>query len=107
MDSWNELQKAFELGLIHKDKEPEPIEYRLHYDKDGRITMCSMQNHPENNQYLVVSKSEYENYWLYKIENNQLITLTTPNGSNMKPMEKKIYEKSSFPKHAAILKTHE
>ena len=21
MDSWNELQKAFELGLIHKDKE--------------------------------------------------------------------------------------
>lgn len=107
MDSWNELLKAFELGLIHKDKEPEPIEYRLHYDQNGRITMCSMQNHPENTQYLVVSKQEYENYWMYKIDKGQLVVIQNNIGLHMKPMERKIYEKSSFPKHAAILKEHE
>jgi len=50
----------------------EAIEYRIHYDADGRITMCSMQQHPVSEQYLVVSKQEYDNYFKYIVVNNKL-----------------------------------
>ena len=106
MDSWNELIKAFELGLI-TDKEPEPTEYRLHYDDNGKIIMCSSQNHPTDTNYLVVSETEYKNYFRYKIEDRQLVEIKTENKFYLKPMEKIVYEKNSFPKHAAILKDHE
>ena len=56
MDSWSELIKAFETGLIIPEKEPEPIEYRLHYDDTGRITLCSMQNHPTDTKYIAVTE---------------------------------------------------
>ena len=41
----------------------DPLEYRIHYDEFGNITMCSMQQHPENSQYLVVDKETYDNYF--------------------------------------------
>jgi len=46
---------------------PDPIEYRFHYDNLGNITMCSMQNHPASEQYLVVDQKTYENYTHYRI----------------------------------------
>jgi len=46
---------------------PDPIEYRFHYDNLGNITMCSMQNHPVSEQYLVVDQKTYENYTQYRI----------------------------------------
>lgn len=59
-----EFLKAFsELKPIIE----EPIEYRIHYDDTGHITMCSMQNHPENTQYLVVTKELYDNYSRYYV----------------------------------------
>lgn len=46
---------------------PDPIEYRLHYNEFGDITMCSMQNHPESEQYLVVDQEVYDNYTKYRV----------------------------------------
>lgn len=50
----------------------DPIEYRFHYNDDGIITMCTMQNHPENTQYLVVTKFEYDNYFQYVVIDGKL-----------------------------------
>jgi len=46
---------------------PEPIEYRIHYDNIGRITMCSMQQHPNDTEYLIVDKETYDNYTKYRV----------------------------------------
>jgi hypothetical protein len=45
----------------------EPKEYRIHYDDTGWITMCSMQQHPDSTQYLVVDLDAYGNYWRYRV----------------------------------------
>ena len=69
MNSEDELIKAFAL------LEPAPplvLEYRLHYDDKGNITMCTMANHPENTQYLIVTKTEYDNYFRYRVVNHKL-----------------------------------
>lgn len=50
----------------------EPIEYRVYYNEAGQITQCSMQNHPEGNNYLVVTASEYNNYFRYTVEDGKL-----------------------------------
>lgn len=44
-----------------------PSEYRIHYDDFGRITMCSMQNHPMDTRYLVVNKETYDTYYRYRV----------------------------------------
>lgn len=46
---------------------PDPIEYRLHYNDAGDITMCSSQNHPVNEQYIIVDKDTYNNYTQYRV----------------------------------------
>lgn len=69
MNSHDEFLKALELI------KPLPVvelEYRLHYDDQGNITMCTMQQHPESTQYVVVTKEEYHNYYQYRIENKKL-----------------------------------
>lgn len=64
----DEFLKAWaELELL-----PEPeIEYRLHYNDAGDITMCSMSNHPENTQYVVVSRAIYDSYYNYTIQDGK------------------------------------
>lgn len=64
--SWEEEfnQAMASFGI----KEPEPIEYRFHYDEFGRITMCSMQNHPADTEYIVVTKEQYDNYAKYAVD---------------------------------------
>ncbi len=46
----------------------EPIEYRWHYNDLGQIYMCSMQNHPNNTQYLVVDRETYGDYNKYTVD---------------------------------------
>ena len=48
------------------------VEYRIYYDDDGNITSCAMIDHPDDTQYLVVTKKEYSEYYRYKIVNNKL-----------------------------------
>lgn len=63
--NWEEeFQKAY--NSFPKIVE-EPIEYRIHYDSTGKITMCTMRNHPENTQYLVVDQETYDNYFRYTV----------------------------------------
>ena len=61
-EEFNQAMKSFGI------REPEPIEYRIHYDEFGRITMCSMQNHPSDTEYLVVTKEQYDNYAKYTVD---------------------------------------
>ena len=47
-------------------------EYRIHYEEDGHITMCTMINHPTDTTYIIVSKDEYDNYFRYTIVDGKL-----------------------------------
>lgn len=78
---WAEIQKA--LGMIAVP-EPEPLEFRLHYDDDGKIFMCSMQQHPENTKYLVVTREEYDHYYLYRVEDGKLKMIDRNMGLHVK-----------------------
>ena len=52
---------------------PDPItEYRLYYDEEGSIILCSMQNHSPDSNYVVVTKEVYDNYHKYCVVNGQL-----------------------------------
>jgi len=61
-------QEEFELAMkqFHLP-EPESQEFRLHYDEDGRIVMCSMVNHPTSFGYIVVDRTTYDNYFKYRV----------------------------------------
>jgi hypothetical protein len=48
--------------------EPEPVEYRFYYDEFGHITMCSMQNHSKDTEYVIVNKEQYDNYYKYAVD---------------------------------------
>lgn len=52
------------LRLI-KEIPKQIIEYRIHYDSQGLITGCTMVNHPENSNYVVVDQETYNNYYRY------------------------------------------
>jgi hypothetical protein len=51
---------------------PEAIEYRVHYNEQGEIYLCTMQNHPVETDYLVVSKDEYDRYFDYRVVDAKL-----------------------------------
>lgn len=52
---------------------PDPvIEYRLHYNDAGDVVMCSMQEHPDSTQYLVVTKEQYDMYHRYCVVKGKL-----------------------------------
>lgn len=69
MNTNDEFLKAFlSMELIPASE----IEYRLHYDNVGFIYMCSQSDHPDNQQYLVVTRDEYERYFDYTVVNGKL-----------------------------------
>lgn len=52
---------------------PDPeIEYRLHYTDDGDIFMCSMQQHPESDKYIVTDRETYSMYFRYRVVKGKL-----------------------------------
>ena len=69
MNSLSEFEKA--LAMLKPIVE-EVKEYRIHYEEDGHITMCTMINHPTDTTYIVVSKDEYDNYFRYTIVDSKL-----------------------------------
>jgi len=69
MNTTDEFIKAWEMLNL---KVSDLIEYRFHYNENGDIIMCSMQNHPKDTQYLVVTEKEYNNYYQYVVVNNKL-----------------------------------
>lgn len=69
MDANEEFLKA--LSMIETIV-PETIEYRIHYDNTGNITMCTMQQHPTDTQYIVVDQDTYDHYYLYTVVDHKL-----------------------------------
>lgn len=45
----------------------EPREFRLHYNANGGIYLCTQQNHPKDTDYLVVDEKIYQEYYKYQI----------------------------------------
>ena len=68
-DFWDEFQNL--LVITHKVE----IEYRLHYNELGEITCCTMQQHPDSDSYIVVTKEEYDNYFQYRVVNGKLVRI--------------------------------
>ena len=56
------------------------IEYRIYYNELGAITMCAMVNHPIDENYIVVTKEEYDNYFRYTVVDNKLKLIDTNPG---------------------------
>ena len=69
MNSQDEFLKAWAM-LEHIV--PEPIEYRIHYNTNGDITRCTMQNHPQDTNYIVASEYEYKHYYNYTVVDSKL-----------------------------------
>jgi hypothetical protein len=74
----NEFWTEFE-SLLDKS-EPESIEYRLHYTDGGDIYACTMQQHPENTNYVVVIKPEYDKYFEYAVVEGKLKRIVSDSG---------------------------
>jgi hypothetical protein len=52
-------------------------EYRIYYDEEGNIIACAMVQHPEGDNYIVVSRDEYENYFRYFVRNGKLVLISS------------------------------
>jgi hypothetical protein len=61
-----------EFNTLLNDNKPKELEYRLHYNNIGEIISCSMQDHPDTNQYVVVTKDEYDRYFEYRVFNSRI-----------------------------------
>lgn len=61
----NEFWAEFEQLLDKRDQEV--LEYRVHYNQNGEIYLCTMQNHPVDTDYVVVTKTEYDRYFDYEV----------------------------------------
>ena len=67
-----ELKFWAEVDALTKPIIPVTFEYRIYYNELNEITSCSMSNHPEAGQYLIVDKLTYDNYFQYEIVNGKL-----------------------------------
>lgn len=66
----NEFWAEFEQ-LLNK-REPEALEFRVHYNDGGEIYLCTMQNHPIDTDYLIVTREEYDRYFDYQVVQGHL-----------------------------------
>lgn len=66
----NDFWQEFESLLDKRDREA--VEYRLHYNDGGEIYLCTMQNHPVDTKYIVVTKDEYDHYFHYRVVEGRL-----------------------------------
>lgn len=93
-----EFLKAFNSITLFVE---EPIEYRIHYDGNN-ITMCTMQNHPDTTQYLIVDKDTYDNYFSYNIVDGKLKKIDTNPGYSVQ-LVKSTQGFQTVKNHAGIL----
>lgn len=79
--SYLEFLKALDMLEV---REPEPLEYRIHYDEDGNIYMCSMQQHPVDTQYVIATREQYDHYYQYHVVNGKLKLVDNNSGIHVK-----------------------
>ena len=82
----------------------EPKEYRLHYDVGGNIIMCTMQQHPDTTDYIVVDKETYDNYTKYRVNigKKTLIKIDTNPGVSVQ-LKRSSQGYAAVKDHAGIL----
>ena len=68
-----------EAAAVAQPTPPVKLEYRLYYNEVGDIVSCSMQDHPESNDYIVVEKPVYDTYFLYRIAAGKLVKIDIDN----------------------------
>ena len=76
-----ELKEYFS-GIV--DIPPMVIEYRLHYNDLGEIYMCTMVEHPDNTDYIIVDQTTYDQYYMYRVVNKKLIKIDNDAGYRVK-----------------------
>jgi hypothetical protein len=96
----NEFWAEFET-LLDKTT-PEPIEYRVHYNEQGEIYLCTMQNHPADTDYLVVTKDEYDRYFDYRVVNGLLKKIDHDAGYRVQ-LHKSLTGYKTVKAHASLL----
>jgi hypothetical protein len=99
MNSLSEFEKA--LAMLKPIVE-EVKEYRLHYNEDGIITMCTMMNHPTDTQYVVVSRDEYDSYFRYTIAAGKLKKIDVNPGYRVQ-LTSSITGYATVKKHAGLI----
>ena len=82
----------------------EPLEYRIHYDEVGNIIMCSMQQHPDNTEYLVVDRETYNNYYKYyvNVKRKRLEKIAFNPGLSVK-LKKSLHGYAVVKNHAGLI----
>jgi signal peptidase I len=63
---WNEVESLIKPAI------PTNLEYRLYYSELGEIVSGSMVDHANEGNYIIVTKTEYDRYFDYRIVNGQL-----------------------------------
>lgn len=94
-DSWDELIKAFDQGLV-SDSIIEPIEYRIYYNGDGDIikTTCLQKDEIVDENYIVVDELVYKEFLKdlgYKVINKKLQKVIT----NVRGYKKQLIQSES------------
>jgi hypothetical protein len=85
-----------------KELEPLQIEYRVHYNELGEIVMCTMTEHPNTSNYLVVTKNEYDHYFHYLVVNGKLKKIDKDTGHCVQ-LKKSVSGHPTVAGHAGLL----
>jgi len=93
---WAEVNSLLDTTIL------EAIEYRVHYNEQGEIYLCTMQNHPPGTDYLVVTRDEYDRYFDYRVVNAKLKKIDRDAGYRVQ-LHKSITGYKTVKGHASLL----
>jgi hypothetical protein len=68
-----------EVESLIKPIPRQDIEYRVYYDKDGEINLCTMTGDTKGD-YLVVTRDEYASYFQYRVVKGKLVKIDNDAG---------------------------
>jgi len=71
---WNEVEALINPVI------PVELEYRLYYNELGEITSGSMANHSGTDNYIVVTQTEYNRYFDYRVAEHKLKKIDRDSG---------------------------
>lgn len=94
-----ELKEYF-AGVV--DIVPPTVEYRLHYNELGEIYLCTMVNHPNSTNYIVVDQTTYDQYYMYRIVDKKLKKIDNDSGYRVK-LKKSDHGYCVVKNHAGLL----
>jgi hypothetical protein len=68
-----------EVESLIKPIPKQDIEYRVYYDDDGAITLCTMTGDTSGN-YIIVTRDEYISYFQYRVVKGKLVKIENDAG---------------------------